>query len=164
MDAMLRALTKELGNYPVLEDLEKGTGLGKLSALVLAGPVFLLARFAFGIQAAAVLCNVVGFLYPAIASVRALQTPSKVDDTLWLTYFVVLAAFTIVEQLFLESLLEVFPFYYAFKFGWLIWAQAPSSNGAVFVYSHIFMPFIKTHSVAPNTPRTRPRSLPSKAQ
>lgn len=163
MDALLRALRRELGNYPVLEDLEKGTGLSGLSALVLAGPVFLLARFAFGTQAAPVLCNVVGFLYPALASVRALQTPSKVDDTLWLTYFVVLAAFTIVEQLFLDRLLEVFPFYYAFKFGWLVWAQAPSSNGAVFVYSHIFTPFIKAHSVAPNATRTSPRR-PSKQQ
>ena len=151
LGSLLRALLKELENYPALQNAEDALGIRKLNLLLLAGPVMLFFRFFFGIRAANAMCNLVGFLYPALASIRSINNRKELDNTLWLTYFVVMSAFTIVEQLFFSRLLVIFPFYFSFKLGWLIWAQAPSTRGAIFVYSHILTPFIKNHSVIPAT-------------
>ena len=142
-----RALVRELENYPFLQDVEEATGIKKLNIILLIGPVFLLLRFfGYGGNAA---CNLVGYVYPAIASIRAIESKQSLDDTQWLTYWTVFAAFTLIEGVLLKRLLAAFPFYYAFKFGLLIWAQAPSSRGAVFVYSHLLAPFLKSHSIVP---------------
>lgn len=140
-----RAIVKELENYPFLQDLEAWTGLKKVTLLSLTGPTLLYLRFAgFGPE---VVCNLVGFTYPAIASLRAIKSKGTNDDTQWLTYWTVFASLNLVEAVFLRSLILAFPFYFAFKFGLLIWAQAPSSRGAVFVYSHLLAPFLKNHTV-----------------
>jgi len=64
--------------------------------------------------AAQLLCNIVGFLYPAYRSIKALESPNKDDDTKWLTYWVVFALFSIIEY-FSDILLYWFPFYWLFK-------------------------------------------------
>ena len=146
---LYRALVKELDNYPFLQDVEDSTGIKKLNIVLLAGPFFLLLRFfGYGGNAA---CNLIGYAYPAFASMKAIESKQTLDDTQWLTYWTMFAAFTLLEGLLLKRLLAAFPFYYAFKFGLLIWAQAPSSRGAVFVYSHLLAPFLKSHSVTPAT-------------
>ena len=38
-----------------------------------------------------------GFVYPAYCSIKALESTVKNDDTQWLTYWVVFAAFSVVE-------------------------------------------------------------------
>lgn len=59
-------------------------------------------------------CNVIGFVYPAYQSLKALETSKKEDDTKWLTYWVVFAVFTIIE-FFSEYIVVWFPFYWLFK-------------------------------------------------
>jgi receptor expression-enhancing protein 5/6 len=144
---LYRVLNRELSNYPFLQDVEEATGIRKLNLVLLAGPIFILLRFlGYGPNA---VCNLVGYAYPAVASMKAIETKGSLDDTQWLTYWTVFAALNLIEGILLKSLLQAFPFYYAFKFGLLIWAQAPSSRGAVFIYSHVLAPFFKTHSVVP---------------
>lgn len=45
------------------------------------------------------LVNSVGFAIPAYYSLEALFSPSKTDDTQWLTYWVVYAFLTVLESL-----------------------------------------------------------------
>lgn len=59
-------------------------------------------------------CNIIGFLYPAYCSMKALETHNKDDDTKWLTYWVVFAVFTIVE-FFADYIVCWFPVYWLFK-------------------------------------------------
>jgi receptor expression-enhancing protein 5/6 len=64
--------------------------------------------------AAQLLCNIIGFLYPAYRSMKALESPNKDDDTKWLTYWVVFALFSIIEY-FSNIFIYWFPFYWLFK-------------------------------------------------
>lgn len=59
-------------------------------------------------------CNIIGFVYPAYCSMKALESPNKDDDTKWLTYWVTFAAFTIIE-FFSEYIICWFPVYWLMK-------------------------------------------------
>lgn len=48
--------------------------------------------------------------------IKAIESPSKEDDTVWLTYWVVYSLFGLAE-FFSDLLLSWFPFYYAGKVG-----------------------------------------------
>lgn len=55
-------------------------------------------------------------MHPRLDRVKAIESPNKDDDTVWLTYWVVYALFGLVE-FFSDLLLFWFPFYYAGKVG-----------------------------------------------
>lgn len=85
----------------VLATVEQKTGLRRLH-LVLGILIFfilidVLLPGAVGLQAlylvfghfAALVCNTMGFIYPAYCSVIAIESHHKEDDTQWLTYWYV---------------------------------------------------------------------------
>ncbi|KAI2798233.1 hypothetical protein RDWZM_004791 [Blomia tropicalis] len=93
---------------------------------------------------AQLICNFVGFIYPAYVSIKALESSSKEDDTRWLTYWVVFSAFSVAE-FFSDFIFSWFPFYWLAKVLFLIWCYAPmKDNGSTYVYSRIIRPlFLK---------------------
>lgn len=60
------------------------------------------------------LSNLIGFLYPAYASIKAVESSGKEDDTKWLTYWVVFSFITIAEFP-AEIILQWIPFYSLLK-------------------------------------------------
>ncbi|KAG6617791.1 uncharacterized protein IUM83_09497 [Phytophthora cinnamomi] len=132
---------KDLEKFPVLQAAQDATGVEKLY-LVAGGAALLLLLLLVGFGAG-LICNLVGFAYPAYASFKAIETDDKKDDVQWLTYWVVYACFNIVE-IFADFLLYWIPFYYAFKLGFLLWLFMPSTLGASFLYMHFLAPFLKS--------------------
>ncbi|TDH70105.1 hypothetical protein CCR75_009088 [Bremia lactucae] len=132
---------KDLEKFPVLQQAQDATGVEKLY-LVASGAAVLLLLLLVGFGAG-LICNVVGFVYPAYCSFKAVESDDKKDDVQWLTYWVVYACFILVE-IFVDFLLYWIPFYYAFKLGFLLWLFMPSTLGASFLFMHFLAPFLKS--------------------
>jgi len=142
MDSVLQyqqRLDRELSKYRAFNDVEKKTGVPKVySTLGVCGFLFILIFFDLGAQ---LIVNLVGFIYPAYQSFKALETFRKTDDTQWLTYWVVFGFFNIVEY-FEASLLFYIPFYYMFKLGFVLWLFLPFTRGADKIYGSVLKPML----------------------
>ncbi|XP_045106102.1 receptor expression-enhancing protein 5-like isoform X1 [Portunus trituberculatus] len=122
---------------PLMED--KYRPYVKYGAVVL---VSLYLVFGYGAQ---LICNGIGFVYPAYCSIKALESSKKEDDTRWLTYWVVFALFSVTE-FFSDLLLSWFPLYWLAKCLFLVWCFMPVSwNGSDVIYTRVVRPFFMKH-------------------
>jgi hypothetical protein len=140
-------IVKEFENYPLLNELRHRTGWKEFHVACFIVGLFLLSLLSE--RSIRTFSNLVGFSFPAWASIDALESSNKRDDTQWLTYWLLFGSFSILEISLLGYLQSILPFYFAFKIGFLVWAQAPNARGAQFVYSRILAPLMKDHSMIP---------------
>ncbi|KAI1391459.1 TB2/DP1, HVA22 family-domain-containing protein [Hypoxylon trugodes] len=131
-------LDSELSKYPVLNNIEKQTSVPKVYAVIgVATLYFFFIVFNLGGQ---LLTNFAGFVIPGYYSLAALFSATKSDDTQWLTYWVVFAFFSVLESAL--SVVYWFPFYYTFKFVFLLWLSLPVFNGAQLVFRSFIQPTV----------------------
>lgn len=129
-------IDKELSKYPALNNFEKQTNVPKVYVFLgLVGLYFFLVFFNIGGE---FLVNFAGFIIPGYYSLEALFSTSKVDDTQWLTYWVVYAFLNVFESLI--NAVYWFPFYYTFKFILILWMALPVTNGAQIVFRSFLQP------------------------
>jgi receptor expression-enhancing protein 5/6 len=109
-----------------------------VAVLLVSLPVVLMFLFGGG----HFVIDLVAYMYPAYASVKAIESNTKDDDTQWLTYWLVFSLFKLVEGI-AEPLIHLIPFYFVGKVAFLVWCFYPGYEGAKVVYSN----FIKPHVV-----------------
>ncbi|KAH8150003.1 uncharacterized protein LAJ45_06156 [Morchella importuna] len=144
---LVSQLDKELSKYPALNNLESQTGVPKVYVIGGLGFVYFFLIFInYGGQ---FLTNLAGFLIPGYYSLNALFTTTKVDDTQWLTYWVVFAFFNVLESAF--SVTYWLPFYFVFKFGLIMWLGLPQFSGAQVVFRSFLLPVFSRRFAGSNT-------------
>merc|ERR1719228_506362 len=139
----LRAVVKEQLYKPgpvssVLAKAEARTGLDRvlLAGLTITAIVFWLC-LGYGAE---LVCGVIGFIYPAYQSVKALHQAGREIEKRWLTYWVVFAFFHVLE-FFSDHLVWWLPLYWLLKTIFLIWCMAPvSQNGSAVIYRLVIHP------------------------
>jgi len=109
--------------------------------LVAAGLLITLSLLNVG---SSLICNFVGFLYPAYMSFKALETSGSGDDKQWLTYWVVYSLFTVLDT-FIGFTLSFIPFYYFIKLAFFVYLFHPQTLGASVIYDKVIQPVLKKY-------------------
>jgi len=83
-----------------------------------------------------------GVLNPAYRSFKAVKTRNVKEYVFWMTYWIVLAIVTVVEE-FADVILGIwFPFYYEIKIVFLLWLISPITRGSVVLYRQLIHPIL----------------------
>ncbi len=131
-----------LDKYEILKTAEENTGVEKFYLTAAASALAVGILYAIG--GSILIVNLVGFLYPAYMSFKALNTPEPEDDTQWLTYWVVYAFLNLTEQM-TSFFVNWIPFYFLMKVAFLIWCYLPSTLGANVIYKSFLKPQLEKH-------------------
>jgi len=124
---------------PAFKYLEEVSGINR-QIIFWVFVALTLVWLAFG-YAGQLICNFIGSLYPAYASIHAIESNDKNDDTKWLTYWVVFSAFTFIEY-FAAFIVGWFPLYWLAKCIFFIWLMIPSNlNGSLILYKNVIKPY-----------------------
>ncbi|KAJ2605867.1 ER membrane protein DP1/Yop1 [Coemansia sp. BCRC 34490] len=153
-----------LARMPLAVAFQNKTGVPKVYGAAGFASVWILLVF-FNIGAP-LLVNLVGFGYAAYATVGAIESPGKEDDTQWLAYWVVFGLFNVAEY-FAGFLLYWFPFYYVAKLAFLVWLMLPATRGAERLYHTgvrpIMLNIANRRAPAPNTTAAAAPTAPAAA-
>ncbi len=146
----------------LLAQLEEKSGIDRFY-IVLTGGVLLAGYLIIG-YGATLICNFIGFVFPAYSSIKAIESRNKEDDTKWLIYWIVFSTFSMVE-LFADVILFWIPFYSFLKCLFLVYCMAPTKwNGSVAIYNNIIRPFFLKHEEKIDKVMSRVTNIACEAQ
>ena len=89
----------------------------------------------------AIVMTCITVLYPAVHSIRAIESPEEDDDKVWLTYWLVFGVLNVLETFF------GFIFWFIPYWGWLrlvlfVWLLMPQTRGSATVYAVVVKPLL----------------------
>jgi len=147
----LSVIDKELSKYPAFNNFEKQTLIPKVYAF--AGFIWLYFFLTFVNFGGQLLTNLAGFVIPGYYSLETLFSASNTNNTQWLTYWVLFAFLTVLESAICA--IYWFPFYYGFKFCFILWLVLPQTRGAEIIFRSFMEPAFALYfngrgSTAPN--------------
>ncbi|RLN80150.1 hypothetical protein BBJ28_00015782 [Nothophytophthora sp. Chile5] len=135
-------ISLKLERYDKIVELEKQTGVDKFYIFCVA--TLLAGILLFVVGGEELVVGLVGFIYPAYMSFKAISTPNSDDDTQWLTYWVVYAFFNLTESI-TDLVLSWIPFYFFIKVAFLVWCYHPSTAGSNVIYNTLIKPYVAPH-------------------
>ena len=112
-------------------------GLGLLPAVLPPG----LTRFVFSPPTVTLL----GYVFPAVESIRAAVTEGGSDDRTWLMYWVIQGIFQysteFMDQLALRSNF-IYKYWHTFEVLVVLWLVSPITDGSTLLYQHVAKPYL----------------------
>jgi receptor expression-enhancing protein 5/6 len=149
MDKIKETLAKNTGfldpigaKLNVSRDLAAYMGVNSGAPLFLVG-LFLMLLLTY-LYSYMIMVTAITILYPALKSIRAIETPGKEDDKTWLTYWMVFGTFVVLET-FVGFLLQLIPYWSVLRLVFFIWLLFPAFNGADILYVKVMRPMLKDH-------------------
>ena len=135
-----------------LNELERVQFLRDLSAKTHVKPAYfglgaiaVASLFALVGYGSTILFFLIGFLYPAYMSYKAIETKSDPDDDKqWLTYWVVFSFIHVFDPI-LNIVLSVIPFTLILKLAFNIWLLHPKTKGALLIYNRVIRDLLKKY-------------------
>ncbi|CAG0904617.1 unnamed protein product [Cyprideis torosa] len=125
----------------ILDAAERMSGIQRRFIAVALIVAVLTLHLSYG-YGAELMCNFIGFLYPAYRSITYNTYRCSKEERIQLfIYWLIFAAFDVLE-FFADLLLNVLPFYWLFKCAFLVWCFAPyPANGSRFLYHQVIHPY-----------------------
>lgn len=80
-------------------------------------------------------------IYPAVQSIKAIESAGGDDDKIWLTYWCVFGTFTLLDE-FCGFILDFIPFYSYIRLGFFLYLMLPQTRGALTVYTVVLKPLL----------------------
>jgi receptor expression-enhancing protein 5/6 len=123
------------------KEIEEKTGYSKVYFFL--GTVLLVTAVIFATGGVKLFSDLLGFLYPAYMSFKALEGGKTVDGdaTQWMTYWIIFSSLTLTESAF-PFVVTYIKWYYFIKCALVIWLWHPKTNGAEVIYSSAVRPYI----------------------
>lgn len=84
---------------------------------------------------------ILGTLYPAYRSYKAIKNKDLREHVKWMMYWIVFALFTTLET-FLDIFVSWFPFYYEIKILFILWVLSPATRGSSILYKKLVHPML----------------------
>lgn len=84
---------------------------------------------------------ILGTLYPAYRSYKAIKNRDVKEHVKWMMYWIVFALFTTLET-FLDIFFSWFPFYYEIKILFILWVLSPATRGSSLLYKKVVHPLL----------------------
>jgi receptor expression-enhancing protein 5/6 len=143
LESVKSAVTTFVEKYPVvngpLTTVAEKAKIEKPYVVLLAALIPILLVFMMG--AGEIIIDLIGFVYPLYASIKAIESQDKEDDRLFLSYWIIFCLFKIIEGV-AGFIVSFIPFYFIGKLAFLIWCYYPSTKGAEIVYNAVIKTYI----------------------
>ena len=124
-------------------ELSKKAGVNPgllLAAALLVSSIIILVCFG-----ASILTVVITVVYPAVQSIKALETTDRDDDDkTWLTYWIIFGIFTLLDE-FGWFILNFIPLYFWLRILFFVFLMAPQTRGAETIYRTFVKPILIQH-------------------
>jgi len=153
IDVVKNKINSILSKYPQFDEpLSRLAGsIGVDKPILALGIVLVPLLIIFVVGVGHFLIDIVGFAYPLYASIKAIESADKEDDTQWLTYWMVFALFKLIEDV-ADVFVSAIPFYFFIKLAFLVWCYYPSTRGAKVIYTYVVKPHIVPYLGLSSTP------------
>uniref|UniRef100_A0A914ZLD5 Receptor expression-enhancing protein n=1 Tax=Parascaris univalens TaxID=6257 RepID=A0A914ZLD5_PARUN len=137
MDLLYNKLSGQAAND--VKDLEEKTGIRR-EQFIYGMAVFIVGYLVFGSEAG-LMCNLIGFIYPAFATLQMIESGESDGVITWLIYWTIFGAFSLTDS-YAENIRNAFPIYWLCKAFFLIFLFVPQTCGAQKFYDQIVLPTI----------------------
>jgi len=127
---------------PVFKDISAKLELNPGAILALIGSLGLLILLVM--QGWTILLTTITVLYPAVLSIRAIESSDDSDDKVWLTYWMVFGVFNVLETFF-GFIFWFIPYWSWLRLGLFVWLLLPQFNGAKVIYEKGIRPMLSSH-------------------
>ncbi|KAJ3036580.1 hypothetical protein HDV00_002540 [Rhizophlyctis rosea] len=124
---------------PVLIAIWRNSGIPPIGFALIACVAILASVRRMLTRTPLLLTNLVGVVYPAYSSIRAVERPEKDDDERWLTYWSIYGFYTLIDSTS-KSFLSYMPLYHLPKLMILYWLFG--KDGALVAYRTAIRPFL----------------------